>query len=362
MKRLNTSLNAWMLQAFGRDRLAYFCSNTMNSLTRRAAPFLWSYELQALVLQRRRETPEVMSFELLPNAHWQTPQAGQYIELSYAHAGQSLERAYSISERNAQSFWITVKRLPQGQMSNALHTQLRVGDLLKLKGPFGQFVYRQQPAVLMICAGSGITPCFAILQELLALPAAQRPLIRFYAQFSHPQDAIFAERLHPWRQAGLNIDIAYSQAPEAGTCQVLNSENFHHLFPDFQASEIYLCGPQGFKQKVMKALEASQFPPERLHVEHFATQAVASPELDQLPEVYFSANNYRIQMRPEDRQKTLLDLGLEHGLNLEKGCRKGYCGSCKLVLHAGEVHGQTHGKAVYICCAYAKSARVVLGY
>jgi ferredoxin-NADP reductase len=360
MKSLNTLINAWMLQAIGRDRLEYFCSNTMNQLTRRLNPFLWSYELKGRVLQRRQETHDVMSFELLPNQYWQEPLAGQFVELSFSHAGKTLERAYSISTVNQQSFWITVKR--QGQMSNALHDLLQVGDTVNLSGPFGQFVYRQQPRVLFLCAGSGITPCFSMLQQLLTLPINQRPSIQFYAQFSKPQDTIFGEQLKQMSQAGLTIDLAYSQAPEAGTLPPLNPENFGRHFPDFMEREIYLCGPQGFKQGLIEILGASGFLPERLHIEHFAAQAVALPGSKRLPEVYFSAANYLIQMRHEDLHKSLLDLGLEHGLNLEKGCRKGYCGSCKLVLHEGEVLGQTHGKAVYICNAYANSDRVVLGY
>ena len=362
MKRLNNLLNTWMLQAIGRDRLEYVCSNTMNNLTRRLMPFLWSYELKALVLQRRNEAPDVVSFELLPNQHWSQPVAGQYVEVQFSHAGQQLERAYSISAVTGQSIWITVKRQPQGQMSNALHDQLQIGDVLTLRGPFGQFVYHQQPSLLLICAGSGITPCYAILRDLLALPLHQRPTIQVYAQFSSSQDTIFAQQLQQWRQAGLRIDIAYSQAPQAGSCQVLNRENFTSHFPELQHQHIYLCGPQGFKQLVIESLQTAGFAPERLHVEHFAPQSVASPDLDLLPQVYFSAANCLIQMRAEDRHKTLLELGLEHGLNLEKGCRKGYCGSCKLVLQAGEVHGQTHGQAVYLCSAYANSERVVLGY
>lgn len=365
-KKLQALPQAWLLQAIGRDRLEYFCSNTMNSLTRRLAPFLWTYDLKALVLSRRSEAPNVVSFELLPNTHWQTPRAGQYVEVSYKVQGQKLERAYSISGVSGSSIWITIKR--QGKMSNALHEQLQIGDQLALRGPFGEFVYQGQRALLLICAGSGITPCFALLEQLLALPQEQRPDISFYAQFSRPQDTIFAKRLHQLQQqpqASLKIQLAYSQQPAAGSVPPLNPDNFGPLFADFEQRDIYLCGPVGFKEMIQKTLAQAEFPFEQLYLEHFASQTVQAhqaPELEILPEVYFSAYNCRIQMRPEDRHKSLLELGLEHGLNLEKGCRKGYCGSCKLVLQQGQVQGQTQGKAVYICSAYASSERVVLGY
>ena len=63
----------------------------------------------------------------------------------------------------------------------------------------------------------------------------------------------------------------------------------------------------------------------------------------------------------EDGTGTLLELGLENGLNLEKGCKKGICGTCKLLLHEGEVEGNTLGKVVYLCTAFPSSELVVLG-
>lgn len=355
----------------------------MNSVTRRLFPFLWSYELQALVRRRRQETTDVVSFELLPNTHWHTPQAGQFVELSYPVDGESLERAYSISSSNGHSFWITVKRQPQGKVSNALHDHLQVGDCLQLRGPFGEFVYKGQPSLLLLAAGSGITPCFALVHALLALPEAQRPAIQLFAQFTRPEDTIFAQTLQQWQNQQsprFQVQVAYSQAPQAGTCPPLSTSlqptsqlalqpgQFAERFPHFHSQHIYLCGPQGFQQSIRDCLQAADYPLEQLQLEHFQPQTLNQQQLaladasELLPEVYFATHNCRIQLGPQDRHKSLLQLGLEQGLNLEKGCQKGYCGSCKLVLQQGEVRGQTHGQAVYICSAYASSERVVLGY
>lgn len=358
MHSFPSRLSALLIAAFGRDRLEYFCSNTYNSLTRRLNAFLWCFEPKALVLQRRQETPEVVSFELLPNQFWSAPRAGQFIELAYTVGGERLERAYSLSAIGKHTVWITVKR--QGRMSQALHAQLRPGDVVPISGPFGHFVYAGQPALQFICAGTGITPCIALLEELQALPAAERPRLSLYAQFARRRDTLFAERLQRLQATGVNVELAYSREPAAGA-PLLTAAPLGERWPELARQTVYLCGPAGFQQALTARLAAAGVSPQRLQIEHFSVQTASAPELEQLPEVTFRAAHCRIQMRPEDRHKTLLELGLEHGLNLEKGCRKGYCGSCKLVLHEGEVQGQTHGKAVYLCSAYAKSARVVLG-
>lgn len=362
IKELRNHINTWIIQILGRDRLEYLCSNTMNRVMQTINPFLWTYDLKATVSGRRQETPDVVSFELLPNQHWQSPRAGQYVELLLNIDSQSYERAYSISDICGDRFWITVKAHPQGKVSNWLHQHLQVGHELHLRGPLGQFVYRQQTSILLICAGSGITPCFSIVKDLLKQASEQRPQITLYAQFSRPADTIFAETLAHWRQAGLDIRLAYSQEPAAGDAAPLSAQNVTDLFADFQNQDIYLCGPEGLKQVVLNALEKAAFPYSRLHLENFNPIRPTDTQSHTLAEIYFSPYNYRLQMQESDRHKTLLQLGLEHGLNLEKGCCKGICGSCKLVLQQGEVDGQQQGKVVYLCSAYPRSAKVVLGY
>lgn len=360
--KLRNDINARLIQILGRDRLEYLCSNTMNTVMQTINPFLWTYDLKAAVLNRRQETSDVVSFELLPNQHWQSPQAGQYVELLIPIDGESHERAYSISDICGDRFWITVKAQPQGKVSQWLHQQLQPGDELRLRGPFGQFVYRQQTSILLICAGSGITPCFSIVQDLFKQSPETRPQITLFAQFSRPADTIFAETLAHWHQAGLDIRLAYSQEPAAGDAAPLSAENVTEFLADFGSREIYLCGPHGFQQVVLNALETAGFAYSGLHLENFNPLPSTDPHSQTLAEIYFSPYNYRLQMQESDRHKTLLQLGLEHGLNLEKGCCKGICGSCKLVLQQGEVDGQQQGNVVYLCSAYPRSHKLVLGY
>ncbi len=338
----------------------------MTVVNRRLNPFLWSYELQGLVLRRRQDTPQVVSFEILPNQHWRQPRAGQYVEVSLL--GQSESRAYSVSAVTPHTFWITVKKQPGGFLSPQLHDQVQPGTRLQLQGPFGAFVYAGQPKLLVIFAGTGLTPCYALINELLALPAEQRPELQVYGQFSRPEDTLFASDLARWQAQShprFQCEVAYSQVPDAGVQPPPSAAQWLDRFADLSDYHVYLCGPEGFKQAYLDALQQRQFPLSQLHVEHFQTQAASVPQWEtgrDLPEVIFREHQTRIQMQPEDQHKTLLELGLSRGLNLEKGCRKGYCGSCKLVLHQGEVQGQTHGQAVYVCQAYARSSRVVLGH
>jgi ferredoxin-NADP reductase len=64
---------------------------------------------------------------------------------------------------------VTVKRNPDGIVSNAIHA-LEVGHTLTVKGPSGRYYFdpdvHREPLVLAV-AGSGVTPAMAILRTIL---------------------------------------------------------------------------------------------------------------------------------------------------------------------------------------------------
>lgn len=361
---LITKVNQWLLLQLGRDRTAYLASNTMNLINQTLNPFVWTYDLKALVLDCIFENADVMTVSLLPNQHWQAARAGQYIELELMIDGQSLRRAYSISSIAGgaeQSITITIKKIKGGQVSNWLHQTLKKGLTLTISQAQGSFVYQDQAKVLFICAGSGITPCFSIVDQILKESDSKQskiktPDIQFFAQFSQAESVIFAESLQAWSQR-FPVELALSQSDPSSR---LSRSNFKQKFPDFQQRSIYLCGPEGFMNEVITILEQENDDFSQLHVEQFVEKQYTST-FQTTGTVYFKHYNHHISLTAADQGKTLLELGLEQGLNLEKGCQRGICGSCKLVLHAGAVSGNHLGKAVYLCTAYPNSDYLELG-
>ena len=70
---LERTLNAasrWALDRVGHDRVDYLVSNTMTEFNRKVMPFLWTYELKAVVEQVLNEATDVKTFVLRPNQHW----------------------------------------------------------------------------------------------------------------------------------------------------------------------------------------------------------------------------------------------------------------------------------------------------
>jgi ferredoxin-NADP reductase len=362
---LNTVLrhaNTWALQTIGRDWIDYIASNTMTDVNRGLNDFIWTYDLKALVTQITPQTDDVVTIHLLPNQHWRAYQAGQYVQITAEINGQTYHRSYSLSPMQPDgTFSITVKKVNDGVVSTWLNSQLSVGQSLKLALPQGDFVYKQQAKVLFIAAGSGITPCYSMVSDLLQQQTTVD--MQVYAQFSQASDVIFAQELAQWPKQGVAVQLAFSQHMPSPS-PVLNAQNLLTQYPDLLERDVYLCGPTGFMDNMIAALVAANFNLAKLHCERFtAVTADYQGKLDFSviqPSIYFKHVNQHIQLSTEDEGKTLLQVAHQYGVNLESGCAKGMCGSCKLTLKEGKVSGNQLGQAVYLCTSYPDSAHIVL--
>lgn len=295
---------------------------------------------------------------------------GQFVTLKLpitTPKGQPIRRSYSISSSPSRphTLDITVKRvsatrqdLPPGLVSNWLHDQLEVGMTLSLQGPHGDFNCIDHPAdkLLLISAGSGITPMMSMAQWLSDLAANTD--ITFIHAARTPLDIIFRQRLellaaqHPHFQLAFTLTQKSSAAPWSGYRGRLNPALLSAICPDFMARTAFVCGPASFMTSTRDLLAAASFPMENYFEESFgappsqATSASTTPSpaesspispsasLPSSPTVEFSTSGKTI---PCDATETLLDIAEQAGIALASGCRMGSCGACKQPLAAGEV-------------------------
>jgi len=353
--KLLTRIHTGLIRALGRDRLEYLASNTMNALTQRVDPFIWSFECQAKIIEIRQETADTKTFVLLPNQHFKRPQPGQHIELSIDIAGQGdrLVRCYTLSEMDDTTVSITVKRSPKGRLSRWLHDSAQLGTSFDISQPRGRFVYRQQEKVLFICAGSGITPGYAVLRHMLAQP--QLADIAFFYRTPTPELTIFQQPL----AATGKVDFSYSRQGDAD--QTLAEQLA--VYGDILERDIYLCGPEPFKNAVLKFLADIYYDFDRLELEQFAPPSAAASQARQLDEdvtVHLKSQNLSFVISAQNTQQTILEAAEAQGVEMPHGCRTGMCGSCRTNIVSGEVTGSQLGKTIYPCSAFAASRELVL--
>lgn len=136
----------------------------------------WLDDEEATLVCRRvlDITHDVKSFHFAsPDGRVFSFQPGQFITLDLVVDGSPIQRCYTVSSPPTRPHLIsiTVKRVPDGPVSNWLHENVVAGTTLQVKAPLGGFTLRAPtaPKYLFLSAGSGITPVMSMTRTLFDL-------------------------------------------------------------------------------------------------------------------------------------------------------------------------------------------------
>lgn len=212
---------------------------------------------------------------------------GQYISCTIAFAdGTRQLRQYSLSDApNGDTLRISVKRepasdkLPAGQVSNWIHDQLQVGDVLQVSPPYGDFTpdTSSLEPIVLLSAGVGITPMIAVLNAI-ARSHPDRHVIfghaaRSVLHHAHRADLAAAADAMP----NLKTAIFYESMtePVSGAMTGLMDTARLPAWPRGEA-DVCLCGPNGFMRAQSMDLVAAGVPVTRLQREVFGPDLLES--------------------------------------------------------------------------------------
>ena len=220
-------------------------------------------------------------------------------------------------------------------MSNWLHDHFAVGDTLKAEKPSGSFYLREHGTkLLLMSAGSGVTPMMAMLRHL-----ADREQINdvvFYHQCRSCADIPFMEELKKLegKHQGLKVHIVLSQPdPDWYGHQGRLSHQHLLLVPEWSQRQTFVCGPDGFMKEARAILTRAGLPQANYHQESFGAARARTTENEQF--VQISING---QVFEGNNQLPVLDQAEREGIPLTYSCRAGVCGACKMKLESGQVY------------------------
>ncbi|MEG0008334.1 MAG: hybrid-cluster NAD(P)-dependent oxidoreductase [Aeromonas sp.] len=290
---------------------------------------------------RRADTHDVASWQFAPLTGTLPPVlAGQCITLHMTIDGQPQCRAYTLSSSPQDGCWqVTIKDV--GLVSHHLHQSLRVGDEIRVDGPFGDFNLSALPCErpLLLSAGSGITPMWAMLRDELAKrPDAD---IRFIHSARSPEDVIFADELTALAEAhaGVRSALVLEQAPAAHPwVGRLTPDMLRELAPDLLTRHVYLCGPAPYMVAVSTMLAELGLPAEQLHQESFGLAETAP--------VAAGNDHFWLTLKKSGKKvkilpgQTLLAALEGAGETMMAACRAGVCGACRCTT-TGDIERQS---------------------
>lgn len=242
---------------------------------RETAPGGWRGTRSFRVARKVRESDEITSFHLQPADGGEVLafHPGQYIGVRFVIDGEEVRRNYSLSAApNAEEYRISVKREPQGKVSNHLHGQVSEGDIIDLFAPAGEFTLKHNDRPLaLISGGVGITPTLAMLQAALG---THRP-VYFIHSARHGGVHAFRDAIdhlavqHPQ----LKRFYCYAERREedlpAHGFGFLDEGMLKKWLPETRDLDVYFLGPIAFMKAIKKHLRALGIPEVQSRYEFF---------------------------------------------------------------------------------------------
>ncbi|MCO6496620.1 MAG: 2Fe-2S iron-sulfur cluster binding domain-containing protein [Chitinophagaceae bacterium] len=305
-----------------------------------------------------KETPECVSIE------FDIPE--EKLELFAYKQGQNItiksdiddkRRAYSICSSPLENkLTVAVKRIPDGVFSTFALEKLKEGDELEIMEPAGSFYTELNPAqskyYVFFAAGSGITPIISIIKTVLATEPESRVAL-FYGNKS-VATIIFKDELEGLKDKYMNRFALTHVLSKEQTDSPLNTGRIdpeklklaEPLFSISKADDFFVCGPEAMIFAVRDYLVDAGVESSKIHFELFNTpvaeekkkeekqpEAVSGEESD----VAITVDGRTYEIKVPYETPTILDAGLDMGIDLPYSCKSGVCTTCRAKLLKGEV-------------------------
>jgi len=244
--------------------------------------------LKVKVLDKQHQSDDVVTFTLQADGGKVLPkfEPGQYISVAVHIEELNLRqiRQYSLSDANQDNTYrITVKRekgdeyKPRGNVSNWLHQHVRVGSVIDISYPCGNFtpdVLDQQP-IGLISAGVGITPMISMVKEISINNPTRKVL---FAHAARSRSSI--AHLEEIQQAkhvlnDLNTVFFLNESKKQHADELEGRMDLSgHVSAEFKDGIYYICGPQSFMDDQRDALLELGVAPNMIHREVFGPESL----------------------------------------------------------------------------------------
>lgn len=269
--------------------------------------------------------------------------AGQFITVIIPdETGKKVKRSYSMSSSPVtdSALAITVKRVEGGFVSNYLNDNIKAGDFIEIVEPLGRFIYDldSEKNLVLIGAGSGITPLFSIIKS--ALKTSDKSIFLIYGNRTE-DSIIFKKELDELEfnsKGKLKIVYLLSQPSETwlGEKGRINQANTIMFLKqngiDFKKPLFYMCGPNEMMDEVQKAFDLFEVDKEQIYFEKFNSlmseedfEAKVESLSPQEVTVLYDGETHTFKVEP---YQTILEAALELDIDLPYSCQAGMCTAC----------------------------------
>jgi len=294
-------------------------------------------------IKQQTHATKTLRFQILDERRF-CAKPGQFLTFQWTIDGQRVRRSYTVSSSPVHENYveITPKRMENGCVSVFLNERAKPGLAVEASGPYGQFYFDEtlHKNIVLIAAGSGITPMISILSYIddleLATPVTLLYCVRTGA------DIIFENELSRLSRSLPNFkyELCLSRPDPTwkGRSGRLTEEFVCQSVTDLDSPTFFLCGPNGFMDNARHVLLTLGVTQDRILQESFGERKPSNEsrplEAGTVETVVFLNSEKVCQI---SSGTTLLDLAERNGVQIPFGCRQGQCGTCATRVLSGTV-------------------------
>lgn len=276
---------------------------------------------------------------------------GQYLTLRTDIGGEDVRRSYSICSCPFDGeLRVAIKRVEGGVFSTYANHDLKVGDVLDVMTPIGNFTTdfdeKNTKQYVAIAAGSGITPVMSLIKSaMIAEPNSKFTLI--YGN-RNSASVIFKDEIEDLKDAHMNrLEVHHVLSREDQGSDLLKGridaekvKGFAERFFDVSKTDAYfLCGPEEIIHASEDALASLGVSKDKIHFELFTSSTDAAPKKtesesssssnDVLSSVTVILDGDETHMDISTKGKTILDSALDAGADVPFACKGAVCCTCR---------------------------------
>ena len=278
---------------------------------------------------------------------------GQYLTLRAVIDGEDVRRSYSICAPEHAAPEVGIKRVDGGAFST-FAMGLKVGDRVEVMPPQGRFTAGagEHRDLLLVAAGSGITPCLSIAASVLAAGASATLVYgnreTASVMFREEVDALKDRHTDRFRLFHVTSreqqDVAFLNGRVDG--RRIRDLAARGLIDPTGYDAAYLCGPEGMIEEVSAALSALGMAKDAVRFELFTSsnvggtpprkaKPVAPAEARETVSIVLDGSRRDVPI--DLASQTVLEAGQAAGLDLPFSCAGGMCCTCRAKVTRGEV-------------------------
>ena len=301
-------------------------------------------------------------------------EAGQYLTLLLRINGRKYARPYSFSSTPLVDslLSITVKRVSNGIVSNYIHNSFKVGDVIEVMEPMGDFILNKKESIYSIYfwgVGSGITPLFSLIKEVLN--SRPNTVVHLVYGNKNEDSTIFKTQLKKLQEEYPHIFKMFTFYSQEDTFELNDINHKGRITSTFVANLLsknkntkeslhYICGPFGLKELIKNKLQDLEVSMSSIFTEDFEL-TIDPKELSDVED-----SKAIILLRGElfeifvPKGRSILDMALDQEIEIPYSCQTGNCNSCKAKLKEGRLKmvGLNKGRndlgkdEFLLCCSF----------